>query len=59
MNVKIEISGLEDLMSDVEKANNLLAELGQLLNGIRAKYISVTANAAMTETESKDIDINT
>ena len=59
MNVKIEISGLEDLMSDVEKANNLLAELGQLLNGIRAKYISVTASTAMTETESKDIDINT
>lgn len=40
MNVKIEISGLEDFMRDVEKANNLLAELGQLLNGIRAKYIS-------------------
>ena len=59
MNVKIEISGLEDFMRDVEKANNLLAELGQLLNGIRAKYISVTASTAMTETESKDIDINT
>lgn len=58
MNIKIEISGLEDLMSDVEKANDLLTELGQLLNGIRGKYISVTANAAMTETESKDIDIN-
>ena len=58
MEVKVKISGLEDLVSDIEKAKRLIKELEDTLDNIRMNHISTTAELAVIETECVDVFID-
>ena len=58
MEVKVKISGLEDLVSDIETAKRLIKELQDTLDNIRMNDISTTAELAVIETEGVDVFID-
>lgn len=58
MEVKVKISGLEDLVSDIEKAKRLIKEFEDTLDNIRMNHISTTAELAVIETEGVDVFID-
>lgn len=59
MEVKVKISGLEDLAADVEKAKALISELGDTLYRIRMNGVSTTAELEAAETEGMEMWLTT
>ena len=59
MEVKVKISGLEDLVSDIEKAKRLIKELEDTLDNIRMNHISTTAELEAAETEGMEMWLTT
>lgn len=59
MEEKVKISGLEDLVSDIEKAKRLIKELEDTLDNIRMNHISTTAELEAAETEGMEMWLTT
>lgn len=53
MNIKIDIEGLEELMDNVQRANELIAELTDVIRKINTNQAHVTAKCAATHTPEK------
>lgn len=51
MEIKVKISGLEELVDDIAKAKALINELGDVLYRIRTSGVSTAAEFAAAETE--------
>lgn len=54
MEIKVKISGLEDLADDIRKAKALINELGDTLYRIRMNGVSTTAELEAAETEGTE-----
>lgn len=54
MEIKVKISGLEELVDDITKAKALINELGDVLYRIRMSGVSTAAEFAAAETEDAE-----